>query len=546
MRPARWPSARPRVTRPYLDGLFTYCLSVLCDHDEATAALGDILAVSERQYARCPPGEAERQAWLYALARWACLRKLAERRRNRQGAHTGRTAEESARRGGLRGGAGAPPPRTRPARLARGRRHHARAARGARTRGPPPARRPRGRLGARHELPGRARTARRGRLRGRADPRRARRRRDRRLPRASPNSPATTRCCCSAALRRELVRHVDDCPRCRRAAERAGADGPWPGSTVTPAALPLAEAPRAAAHAAMLHVPRARGGGPALRPRRVPDGPQGPGRPARPAAGAGGDHHRRRDRRRRPRLRALGRLPRRPVDRRTGGRREGHRRARPTTPPGSPAHPPTATRTRATPAARPTPASPRAAAPPTSPSRSSAPPPPPQARPARGRGEFGGRHHRPHPHLDRRRAGRLVAARPRRLARASARARAGSRPGGPSPSTSASITPQRAAPRLVGAGRGGAPGRRGPHQRRRHARRDTVLARPGGPGDPGSTGHPGPPGSSAPARRHRHRDPGSPTPTPTATPPSQSPTPTKAPPRPPATPRPRRQPTPSS
>jgi hypothetical protein len=66
----------------------------------------------------------------------------------------------------------------------------------------------------------------------------------------------------SAALRRELVRHVDDCPRCRRAAERAGAGGPWPGSAVTPATLPLVEAERAAVYVAMLHVPRARASAP--------------------------------------------------------------------------------------------------------------------------------------------------------------------------------------------------------------------------------------------------------------------------------------------
>ncbi|UQS31339.1 hypothetical protein J5J01_06670 [Streptomyces fradiae] len=66
----------------------------------------------------------------------------------------------------------------------------------------------------------------------------------------------------SAALRRELVRHVDDCPRCRRTAERAEAAGPWPGSTVTPATLPLVPAPRPAARAAMLHAPRTRSAGP--------------------------------------------------------------------------------------------------------------------------------------------------------------------------------------------------------------------------------------------------------------------------------------------
>ncbi|MYS17822.1 hypothetical protein GTW73_28295, partial [Streptomyces sp. SID4982] len=42
----------------------------------------------------------------------------------------------------------------------------------------------------------------------------------------------------SAALRRELVRHVDDCPRCRRTAERA-VPGRWPGAAVTPAELPV-------------------------------------------------------------------------------------------------------------------------------------------------------------------------------------------------------------------------------------------------------------------------------------------------------------------
>ncbi|MDR3082663.1 MAG: hypothetical protein LBV60_17345, partial [Streptomyces sp.] len=64
----------------------------------------------------------------------------------------------------------------------------------------------------------------------------------------------------SAALRRELVRHVDDCPRCRRTAERAVA-GSWPGTSVTPDALPVLQAPKAALRTAMAHAPRARGGG---------------------------------------------------------------------------------------------------------------------------------------------------------------------------------------------------------------------------------------------------------------------------------------------
>ncbi len=82
----------PARYEPYLDGLFTYCLSVLCDHTAATAVLGDVLAVAERQYGRCPDDESGRRAWLYALARWACLRELTEQRRRRQGAHAGRAA----------------------------------------------------------------------------------------------------------------------------------------------------------------------------------------------------------------------------------------------------------------------------------------------------------------------------------------------------------------------------------------------------------------------------------------------------------------------
>ncbi|MYW15520.1 hypothetical protein GT039_07940 [Streptomyces sp. SID2955] len=62
----------------------------------------------------------------------------------------------------------------------------------------------------------------------------------------------------STALRRELVRHVDECPRCRRTAERAVA-GRWPGATVTPAELPVLEAPRGALRPTPAHFTRARG-----------------------------------------------------------------------------------------------------------------------------------------------------------------------------------------------------------------------------------------------------------------------------------------------
>ncbi|HWU09254.1 MAG TPA: hypothetical protein VN520_23210, partial [Streptomyces sp.] len=74
----------PAGDEPYLDGLFTYCLSVLCDHEAATEALGSALAIAERQDGRCPTAEEERKSWLYALARWVCLRALTEQRRGRR------------------------------------------------------------------------------------------------------------------------------------------------------------------------------------------------------------------------------------------------------------------------------------------------------------------------------------------------------------------------------------------------------------------------------------------------------------------------------
>ncbi|MCZ0971342.1 hypothetical protein O1L55_07310 [Streptomyces albulus] len=63
---------------PHLDGLFTYCLSVLCEHDAAAVVLGETLALAERQYGRRPGDPALFRPWLYALVRWACLRRLTE------------------------------------------------------------------------------------------------------------------------------------------------------------------------------------------------------------------------------------------------------------------------------------------------------------------------------------------------------------------------------------------------------------------------------------------------------------------------------------
>ncbi|WP_425575514.1 BACON domain-containing protein [Streptomyces lavendulocolor] len=271
----------PARYEPYLDGLFTYCLSVLCDHDAATEVLGDVLAVSERQFGRCPAADPERRAWLYALARWACLRELGEQRRRRaqqgRGAHAARPTP-SVPPPAPAPSAPVPPPAGDTVRAPSGITEH-------RLRelavlawpeaaGTTPEQREALELAVRHQLAAPQVAAVLG-----MEPSAARellsaaaceveRTRAALAVVESGTCPAVARLTgdhellLSATLRRELVRHVDDCPRCRRAAERAGAGGPWPGSSVTPAKLPLVEAPRAAAYMAMLHVPRARAAGP--------------------------------------------------------------------------------------------------------------------------------------------------------------------------------------------------------------------------------------------------------------------------------------------
>lgn len=121
------------------------------------------------------------------------------------------------------------------------------------------------------------------------------------------------------ALRRELVRHVDECPDCRFTAERAVATAPWPGLAATTAAtavLAVIEAPRPAAYAALLDSMRAAclphpREHPALRPARLPPGRTGPSGPARAAEESCRhlDGHRRG--RRRAGARAVGRVSRR-------------------------------------------------------------------------------------------------------------------------------------------------------------------------------------------------------------------------------------------
>ncbi|RVU16782.1 sigma-70 family RNA polymerase sigma factor [Streptomyces antnestii] len=269
---------------PHLDGLFTYCLSVLCDHDDAVAALGEALALAERRGSRGPEGESDRKAWLYALARWSCLRALAEAKRRRQGAHaSGRPAPEarekarkahsvalpsqssqgqgapSQSQGAASQGQGAPSDETQ----ARRRRELALLA-WPEAAGTTPEQREALELAVRHQLSPKEVAAALGTDPGLTRELLASAACEVERTRAALAVVETGTCpsvarltgdnqlLLSSALRRELVRHVDDCPRCRRTAERA-APGAWPGTTVTPAALPLVTAPRTALHAAMVH-----------------------------------------------------------------------------------------------------------------------------------------------------------------------------------------------------------------------------------------------------------------------------------------------------
>ncbi|MFJ9567216.1 hypothetical protein ACIRQQ_45175 [Streptomyces fuscichromogenes] len=247
----------PARYEPYLDGLFTYCLSVLCDHDAATAALGDVLALAERRGQRVPEAAGgDRRAWLYALARWACLRGLAQAKQKRQTTHAA-------------GRHGAPEPAA-PAGAEDERRRELALLAWPEAAGTTPEQREALELAVRHHLAAQEVAAVLGMDLARTRELLASAACEVERTRAALAVVETGGCpsvshltgdsqlVLSSALRRELVRHVDDCPRCRRTAERA-APGRWPGAMTTPAELPVLEAPRAALHMAMAHQPRARG-----------------------------------------------------------------------------------------------------------------------------------------------------------------------------------------------------------------------------------------------------------------------------------------------
>ncbi|MEE1930406.1 sigma-70 family RNA polymerase sigma factor [Streptomyces sp. TRM 70351] len=238
----------------YLDGLFTYCLSVMCEHDAAITALGQALAVAERQRLRdrAPADPADHRPWLYALARWSCLRRLG-------------AGPAAAERPVLSGPA------------ADQRRRELGALSWPEAAGTAPEQREALELAVRHRLPVHEAAAVLSRSpddtrallsSGACEVERTR----------AALAVVTTGGCADVAriaadhevrlgtvLCRELVRHVDECRVCRRAAERAMAGHGWPGTAPAGSGtLPVLTAPRAAVHAALcaalrarlLHVPR--------------------------------------------------------------------------------------------------------------------------------------------------------------------------------------------------------------------------------------------------------------------------------------------------
>ncbi|MEN3585657.1 hypothetical protein AAH978_16070 [Streptomyces sp. ZYX-F-203] len=264
---------------PYLDGLFTYCLSVLCDHDAATAVLGDVIAVADRRGHRCPAAPSDRRAWLYALGRWACLRRLAEAGHRGAGGRpttpAGRPDDPVAS-----GTATAVPPEVQAER----RRELALLA-WPEAADASPAQREALELAVRHRLAADEVAAVLG-----MEPPAARellasaaceveRTRAALAVVETGTCPAVARFTGSdqllfgGALRRELVRHVDDCPRCRRTAERA-IPGRWPGTSVTPAELPVLPAPRTALWPAPTPRPRGRFTAPRFDRRGFPVDPR--------------------------------------------------------------------------------------------------------------------------------------------------------------------------------------------------------------------------------------------------------------------------------
>ncbi|WP_220131184.1 sigma-70 family RNA polymerase sigma factor [Streptomyces sp. PT12] len=234
----------------YLDGLFTYCLSLMGEHDAATAALGEALAQAERRHerGRRPADPTLLRPWLYALARWACLRRLAAAK-ERAAPAAPRTAADDDRR-----------------------RRELAALSWPEASGTTPEQREALELTVRHQLPARevARVLRLPTQATHALVTTAAREVER--TRAALAAVAAAGCPAAAALsgddrgvllgpglRRELLRHVDECAACRLIARRAAVELGWPPAGAPgPARLTVLPVPRAAVHAARLAIGRAR------------------------------------------------------------------------------------------------------------------------------------------------------------------------------------------------------------------------------------------------------------------------------------------------
>ncbi|WP_441245438.1 BACON domain-containing protein [Kitasatospora sp. McL0602] len=72
-------SAALRGYDHHVDGLFTYCLSVLCEHESAAGAVREVRSLVLRHGARLAD-QALLRAWLYSLARHCCLQRLGRAR----------------------------------------------------------------------------------------------------------------------------------------------------------------------------------------------------------------------------------------------------------------------------------------------------------------------------------------------------------------------------------------------------------------------------------------------------------------------------------
>jgi DNA-directed RNA polymerase specialized sigma24 family protein len=212
------------------DGLFTYCLSVLCDQDAAVAAVREVRRLAQRHRRRLRRPELLR-AWLYALARYSCLRWMDDPAAERTGRHSG----GQARLGSLAWpeSAGTTPAQREALELTG--RHGLRTEELAAVLGLAPEQA--GALLAQASCEVERTAAALSVLAADGCPEL------RRL--GSERGPVL-----GPALRGELVRHLDSCPTCRGTAERAAALGPWPGTLRAPGALSLLRAPAALAPAA--------------------------------------------------------------------------------------------------------------------------------------------------------------------------------------------------------------------------------------------------------------------------------------------------------